>query len=213
MFKCTHCLSSVFNHCSRCLEVLYESSLPRNPQISTNFEIRTPLEALEFRDGRNEEAMGKAKERGGKTHQEIKGSAFAGLREPSCPHTCQVLCRTIVLTRRKIFLPSFCCSHAELPGLDSDEECDLEETPSAVPGDAESACAGEGTDEGEERQGVIESTLESRTPNAEALLPMSEDVDMIEAQAAVNQESTVNIIEHEKDDSVSPFYVKFRPLY
>jgi hypothetical protein len=202
----------VFNHCSRCLEVLYESSLPRNPQISTNFKIWTPLEALEFWDGWNEEAMGKAKERGGETHQEIKGSAFAGLREPSCPHTTRkVLCRTIVVTGRKIFSPLLFCSHAKSPGLDSDEECDLEETLSAVPGDAESA--EEGTDEGEQKQGVLESTLESHTPNAEASLPMSEDVDnvdMIEAPAAVNQEST---LEHGKDDSVSPRYVKFRPLY
>jgi hypothetical protein len=35
--------------------------------------------------------MGKAKERGGETYQEIEESTFGGLREPSCPHTCQVL--------------------------------------------------------------------------------------------------------------------------
>jgi len=43
---------------------------------------------------------------------------------------------TFVLTGRNNFLPPFCCSHA---GLDSDEESTLEETPSDVPGDEESA--------------------------------------------------------------------------
>ena len=70
---------------------------------------------------------------------------------------------------------------------------------SAVPGDldAESTCGEESTiNEGEE---VPEETLESHTPNAEASLPMSEDVDMM-----IEVPGTVNIIEHEKDDSVSP---------
>jgi hypothetical protein len=78
----------------------------------------------------------------------------------------------------------------------------------------ESACAEEGTDEGEERREVVEPTFESHTLNADASLRMSGDVDMMEAPAeVVNQEQPVNITGHEQDGSVSLRYVKFRGLY
>jgi hypothetical protein len=120
------------------------------------------------------------------------------------------LCCTIVLTGRKICLPLFCCSHSKSlsPSLDSaslsDEECDLEEAPSTVPGDRDaesiSQCLEEGStnlNEKEDVQGVFE-------------LPMSVDVDMIEFPAVANQESMMNVKEPEKNDSVSsgPCYVK-----
>src|ERR1700738_3115029 len=54
---------------------------------------------------------------------------------------------SIVLMRRNNLLPPFCCSHAESSCRDSGEESALEETPSDIAGDGESASMNEDTDE------------------------------------------------------------------
>ena len=85
-----------------------------------------------------------------------------------------------------------------------DEESALEETPSDITGDGESASMNE--DMGEEQQEeVCESTFEKYTLNGKALLPMFEDVDMMEAPpvAAVSNEPISNIAKHEENDKVS----------
>ena len=51
-------------------------------------------------------------------------------------------------------------------------------------------------DEGEEQQEVFESTFENPAPKPKASLLMSDDVDMMEAQAPVINELISNIIEH-----------------
>jgi hypothetical protein len=76
----------------------------------------------------------------------------------------------------------------------------LEEAPSDVPGDEESASIEEDMDEEQQREQVFES-FEKPTLNAEALLPMSKDVDIMEA--AVSNEPISNITEHEENDNVS----------
>ena len=58
----------------------------------------------------------------------------------------------------------------------------------------------------EEQQEVFESTLKNPTLNTKAFLPMSEDVDMTEAQAPVTKELILNITEHKENNNVSLFY-------
>ena len=79
----------------------------------------------------------------------------------------------------------------------------MEEIPSDVEGEEESARTEGDVDEGEEQQDAFEPTFESPALNAEASLPpMSEDVDMMGAPAPVSDELNSNITEH-MDDSVS----------
>lgn len=81
-------------------------------------------------------------------------------------------------------------------GLDSDEDRDLEEIPSNVEGEEESACTEGDVDKGEEQQDVFKPTFESPTLNTEASLPpMSEDVGMMGAPASVSNELNSNITE------------------
>ena len=85
-----------------------------------------------------------------------------------------------------------------------DEESALEETPSDITGDGESASMNE--DMGEEQQEeVCESTFEKPMLKAEALLLMFKDINMMEALpvAAVSNELISNITEHEENDKVS----------
>jgi len=49
MFECPCRMSSLLQHFPRCLEVLHESTLPRNPQVGTDSKVRTSLEAFELR--------------------------------------------------------------------------------------------------------------------------------------------------------------------
>jgi hypothetical protein len=96
----------------------------------------------------------------------------------------------------------FCDSHAESSALDSSDS--EEDMLSDAPGDEESIPMEE--DREEEQQEVFESTLENPALNPKAFLPMSEDVDMMEAQAPVTKEPISNITEHEENNNVSLFY-------
>ena len=112
-------------------------------------------------------------------------------------------------TRSNNFLPLFFCSDAdsaELSALDSDKE----ETLSGLE-DGEVARMEE--DEGEEQQDFY-STFENTTPlNAEALVPINEDVQvdiMMEVTALApvtnHSESISNTTEHEENNDVSIRY-------
>jgi hypothetical protein len=64
-------------------------------------------------------------------------------------------------------------------------------------------------DEGEEQKEVFERTFENPMLNAEVLLPMNEDVDMVELTAPVTNELISNITEHEENNDVSLCYCQF----
>ena len=67
-------------------------------------------------------------------------------------------------------------------------------------------------DKEEDQQEIFEPTFENPTLNSKALLPMNEDVDMMEATApvsAVTNESISNITEHEENNYVSLHYCQF----